>query len=405
MTAKESGYETSMIIPLVLFAAFMIMQANFLILPFWATYIAEDLTLSNREISIFLAVFSVAVAVSNLFWSRLLDRFNRKTVLLFGGFFVAAVFIITSIASNLNTLITSRILMAVVMPLMGASILPFVVDIYAPKDRPRIMGYVMSAGYVVNLALIPLVVLVSDHYSWRYVGFGLSAFTVMVFVIAFFNLPKPDTPQPKQAGSKPKLNIFSVDNRATLSNLLRKFVQTAGIFTIFAVYPTWLNSSAHDVSYSSVTVASIIFVSGVLGFLGSTVSGRMNDMLNKMTNRVEPLLIVSIFCAGFCFLIPLLGKGLPFYQYISYAPMFFFQSIAVVLLMNSLITSVDATQRGYINAMSNIVFQAGIAVGSFVGFWVFEKISITTVSILAGLLIAVSALNLIPLSKPENEEG
>ncbi len=396
MSNSDTPDTPGLIIPLVLFSAFMIMQANFLVLPSLAIYIAEDFALTNHQLSILLASFSVAVAFANFGWSRILDKYNRKSILLCGGFLVTGVFVVTAVVSGFTGLVFSRVLMAIVMPLIGASVLPFVADIYGPKDRPRIMGYVMAAGYVVNLALIPVVIIVSDLYSWRWVTFGLAAFTAIVFIAATFSLPKPETPQPKQAGSGPNFGLFHVKNRAVLSNLLQKFLQTAGIFTVFAVYPTWLSSGDHGASFSSATMATIFFVAGVLGFFGSIASGRMNELARKISARFEPLLFISLLSAAFCFVVPFLGKGSPVLQFISYAPMIFFQSVAVVLLMNSLITSVGPAQRGYINAMSNIVFQAGIAVGSFVGFWIFEQQSIILVFGVAGVLLVASALQLIP---------
>ncbi|MCV0427184.1 MAG: MFS transporter [Roseibium sp.] len=403
MSNSIQSNSLSMIVPLVLFSSFMIMQANFLVLPSLAIYISEEFSLSNHDVSIVLASFSIAVCVSNFCWSRVLDRFNRKKILLVGGFLVSGVFLLTSLVSGIHSLILSRLLMAVVMPMMGASILPFVADMYEPKDRPRIMGYVMSAGYVVSLALIPLVILVSDHYSWRLVVIGLAAFTLVTFATAYLGLPTPADPQPKQAESGHGVKVFSPENRTTLLMLIRKFLQTASIFAIFTVYPTWLHSGSHGGSFSSSTMALIFFVSGVLGFLGSMVSGRLNDLLSRIATRVESLMSVSGLCAAFCILVPIFGKGLPIYQFLTYAPMIFFQSISVVLLMNSLIASAPVMARGYINAMSNIVFQAGIAVGSYVGFWIFEQFSITAVFVVAGVLLVSSAIEGSPKTEAVHE--
>lgn len=390
------------LIPLILFSAFLIMQANFLVLPALAVYMAKDLSLSISDLSVLLAVFSVAVAASNLFWSRVLDRFNRKSALLVGGFMVACIFGAMALASSYEVLVASRIAMAVAMPLMGASILPFVADIYAPKDRPRIMGYVMSAGYVVSLVVIPVVVMVSDQYTWTYAVFGLSAFTVLVFAVASFSLPKPETPKPNKDGAKPKPNVFVVENRPILVNLLRKFLQTAGIFTIFAMYPTWLSSGADGDVFDSSTLAMIFFVSGVMGFAGSMVSGRINDLLHSLSTRLDSLMLTTFACVAFCIVIPVFGKGTALGQFVSYAPMIFFQSVAVVLLMNSLITSVAPTERGFINAMSNVAFQLGIAFGSFLGVWMLGMGAIFPIFIVASVFLIASALTVFG---PKPEKG
>ncbi len=383
----------SRLIPLVLFCAFMVMQANFLVMPSLAIFISDDLTLSNAQVSSFLAAFSIAVLLSNLVWSRVLDRFNRKSVLMIGGILVAAIFFLTAFMSTYQGLVFARVLMGVVMPMIGASVLPFIADIYAPQERPKIMGYVMSASYMVSLAVIPLVILASELTTWRMATVGIAAFTAGVAALAYAILPAPANTKPKAAKAGPGFNAFAPENRDTLSRLMGKFLQTAGIFTIFAVYPTWLASDASGGSFSSTTMALIFFVAGGCGFLGSIVSGRANAKAQNITDRVDPLMILSVVCALFCVLIPILGKSSAVLQHLSYAPMIFFQSIAVVLLMNALISPVPPTARGYINAMSNIVFQAGIAFGSFVGFLLHDHVSMHAAGLVAGVLIAASALS------------
>lgn len=381
------------LIPLVLFCAFMVMQANFLVLPSLAIFISDGLTLSNAQVSSFLAAFSLVVLLSNIGWSRVLDRFNRKSVLLIGSILVAGIFFLTALTSNYEGLLVSRILMGLVMPMIGASVLPFIADIYAPQERPKIMGYVMSASYMVSLAIIPLVIMVSEFTSWRFATIGIAAFTAGVAVLAYFILPRTENAIPKAAKAGPGFSALAPENRETLSRLIGKFLQTAGIFTLFAVYPTWLSSDASGGSFSSATMALIFLVAGACGFLGSLASGCVNARFQKVTDRLDPLMILSVICALLCFLIPIFGKGAVLLQHLSYAPMVFFQSIAVVLLMNTLISPVPPTARGYINAMSNIVFQAGIAFGSFAGFLLHDRVSMLAVSLVAGVLIAASALS------------
>ncbi|SMX51194.1 MFS transporter [Actibacterium lipolyticum] len=403
MSDPNTAPAPNRMIPLVLFSAFMVMQANFLVLPSLAIFISDDLALSNAQISSFLATFSIVVLLSNLGWSRVLDRFNRKSVLFTGSVLVAAIFFLTAFMSNYEGLLFARVLMGLVMPMIGASVLPFIADIYAPQERPKIMGYVMSASYMVSLAVIPLVIMASELTSWRFAAIGIAAFTAGVAAFAYFILPRPEGAKPKAAKAGPGFNAFAPENRDTLSRLIGKFLQTAGIFTLFAVYPTWLASDASGGSFSSATMALIFFVAGGCGFLGSIASGRANAQVQKITDRLDPLMILSVICALFCLLVPIFGKSAVVLQHLSYAPMIFFQSIAVVLLMNTLISPVPATARGYINAMSNIVFQAGIAFGSFVGFLLHDHVSMLAVGLVAGVLIAASALSFFSSGRAREE--
>lgn len=389
-------------IPLVLFSAFMIMQANFLILPSLAVFIAEEISLTGNQISLLLSTFSIAVVISNFFWSRVLDRFNRKTILMIGAVSVALVFLATSFVTSFNSLVLSRVVMAIAMPMLGASILPYIADVYEAKDRVKITGYVMSSGYFISLIVIPLVLVVSDLASWRLVTAGVALIALLTFVGVNMYLPRPPDAKPSGATKAKAVDVFKPENRDMLVNLVRKFLQTAGMFFVFAVYPSWLNSSAHDTGYSSFAIASIFFASGVLGFVGSTTSGKVKEFLGQRNLKADALTVVSVSCAVFCVLIAVFGKGLPFLQYLSYVPMIFFQSIAVVLLMNALISSAPVDRRGYVNAMSNIMFQAGIAFGSFFGFLLYSQVSVALVFVLAGVFFVASAVVVLP--GPPKEE-
>ena len=169
-------------------------------LPTLTTVFATDEAAVQRTLSVFL----VGVAVSQLLYGPLSDRFGRRPVLM-GGI---AIYVVASIgcalAGSVESLIVWRFFQALGAccgPVVGRAVIR---DVYGREQAARILAYVGMAMAIAP-AVGPIVGgVLTEAFGWRsnfwvLTGFGIGTLAAVVLLLAETNrLPDPDALRPAQ---------------------------------------------------------------------------------------------------------------------------------------------------------------------------------------------------------------
>ncbi|WP_026236070.1 multidrug effflux MFS transporter [Echinicola pacifica] len=153
-----------------------------------------DTTIANVQLS--LTSYLVGIAVGQLFYGPLLDRYGRKKPLYVG----LVIYIIASLGCAMSTSVENLILMRFLQAIGGCAGMvaaqAMVRDIFPVTKTAQAMAMLMLV-----IAISPMIAptvggYVTAHYDWHMVFTILASITALILIASFFYLPdgaQPDT--------------------------------------------------------------------------------------------------------------------------------------------------------------------------------------------------------------------
>ncbi|HZH10753.1 MAG TPA: multidrug effflux MFS transporter [Microvirga sp.] len=260
--------------------------------------IARELRVDVSAVQMSLMSFFVAVAVCQLAYGPLSDRFGRKPPL-YGGL---ALFILGSIgcsfAPNVETLIAFRFLQGVGS--CAAMVIPRAIirDLHTGHEAARLMATTMLV-FSVSPILAPLAgSTLAEFFSWRFIFWAIAAIGFGGMAVLFFLLPET---RPEEAGQRGIGQAF-----ATYKSLLkdRHFLGIAftGGFSQASFFAYLAGSSVIFIEHYGLSPShySLIFASNAIAFIGSA---QFNSILMR---RFGAERLVRTAISGFVALVSLL---------------------------------------------------------------------------------------------------
>ena len=152
--------------------------------------IAKALGASVSKVSLSLSSYFIGVAIGQLFYGPLLDRFGRKPPLYAG----LGVYILASIgclmSRSIEALIVFRLVQALGGCVAGVASMSMVRDVFSTKESAKVLSLL-----VLILGASPLLAptiggYVSSHFGWASVFIALSAGATLLLLTAIYLLPE-----------------------------------------------------------------------------------------------------------------------------------------------------------------------------------------------------------------------
>ena len=256
--------------------------------------LAHEFSVSGTTVSLTVSSYFVGMAVGQLFYGPLLDRFGRKIPLLWG----LGVFFVTSLgcawAGDVNQLIVIRFIQALGGSAAGVASLAMVHDFFPVRDGAKILSRLILFIAVSPMLAPSLGGLVMQWVGWRSVFGILAAVAAITFVLIKFWLPEGHQPD-RSVSLKPwpilreYLAILKHPRFSTYA--LAGAFSFAGLFTYVAGSPVIFMDgfSLSPKAYSG------IFALLSVGFIGGSQVNVL--LLRKYTSRqiFSNALIVQVF--------------------------------------------------------------------------------------------------------------
>lgn len=129
--------------------------------------LVEELSTTDTLVNFTVAVFFITYAVALLFWGPLSEKYGRRAMLLSGISVYIAASVGCALAPSIELLILARIVQALgggASTVIGVAI---VKDLYAGRERERVMAMVMSLVTLGPLLAPILGGLLIKYFSWR----------------------------------------------------------------------------------------------------------------------------------------------------------------------------------------------------------------------------------------------
>ena len=150
---------------LVLVAIQFTHMVDFVIIMPLGKRLMEELTLSPEQFSQIVSAYAWSAGIASLLASLVMDRFDRKSVLLamYAGFGLSTLF--CGLAETYTWLLVSRTLAGAFGGTAAVALLTVIGDVFPPEKRGRATGAVISAFAVASILGLPAGLLLAERYG------------------------------------------------------------------------------------------------------------------------------------------------------------------------------------------------------------------------------------------------
>jgi len=251
--------------------------------------IAKALNTDIGQVDRSLSSFFIGLALGQLFYGPMMDRFGRKKPLYFG----LALYIVVSVgcfsATSINTLIILRFVQALGSCAAGVASMAMVRDIFPIKDNAKVFALL-----ILVLGASPMIAPTVGSYltaafGWQSVFIMLMSIAILILIAVIFYLPESYKPDPSFS-LKPLPIINNFISVIKVPQFYTYAITTSLAFAGLFAYVAGSPAVFMDYFHVSGKVYGWIFAFLSIAFVGSS---QLNNVLLKYF-RSERIVIVAL---------------------------------------------------------------------------------------------------------------
>lgn len=159
--------------------------------------IAQSFTTTTARISLSISSYFIGLAVGQLMYGPLLDRYGRKKPLYLGLLIFVAASIACMYASSVEALVAFRFVQAVGGCVAWVGAMTMVRDFFPVSESAKIFSLLILVIGLSPLLAPTLGGYMSTAMGWQWVFAFLAAFVLVILLAVFFFLPEPHGPDPE----------------------------------------------------------------------------------------------------------------------------------------------------------------------------------------------------------------
>jgi len=285
---------------LVLVAIQFTHMVDFVIIMPLGARLMSELDITPIEFGWIVSVYAIAAGVASFLGSLVMDRFDRRSVLLtmYGGFALST--LMCGLAPDYPWLIVARTLAGIFGGLAAVSIMAVIGDVFPSEKRGRVTGAITSSFAVASIVGLPIGLLLADLYGRGAPFVALAGFSVLVWVVAVFRLPQVRT-HLEHTRRNPFRELAAVVAEPNHQRAFAfTFFMVLGTFTVASFMAPYL---AAVNGWSEAELAKLYFAGGLCTLVGMAIVGRLADRF--------PRLMLFRVMAGMTILITIAITNLP----------------------------------------------------------------------------------------------
>lgn len=277
-TARISRSEWGLI--LLLMAIQFTHMVDFVIIMPLGGRLVDELSLSEQQFAHIVSAYAWAAGLASLAASFVMDRFDRKTVLLamYAGFTLSTLF--CGLAGGYELLLLSRTLAGAFGGTAAVALMSVIGDVFPPEKRGRASGAVMSSFAVASIAGLPAGLMLAEKFGRGAPFLALAGLSALVWVFVWAKLPSlrghltADRPN--------RLAEFGevVSNRTYLGAFAFSFFLVLGTFTVASFVGPYFSKLN---GWTEEQLWQLYLVAGICTLVGMTVVGRLSDKFPRLT--------------------------------------------------------------------------------------------------------------------------
>lgn len=264
---------------LVLVAIHFTHMVDFVIIMPLGKRLMDELAITPAQFGWVVSSYALAAGVASLFASFVMDRFDRKSVLLtmYAGFGVST--LLCGLAPNYQWLLVSRTLAGVFGGLAAVTIMAVIGDLFPSEKRGRATGAITAAFGVAVVVGIPLGVLLVKWFGRGAPFLALGGLSAAVWATAAVRLPRVRG-HLAHARSHPWAEFVAVVREPNHRWAFAfSFFMVLGTFTVASfVAPYFVATNG----WGEGELAVVYFASGAFTLLGMNVVGQLADRTSRL---------------------------------------------------------------------------------------------------------------------------
>ncbi|TAH84041.1 MFS transporter [Bacillus subtilis] len=340
--------------------------------------IADDLDIPVTTAGLTVSLYALGVTFGAPILTSLTSSMSRKTLLLWIMFIFIAGNTMAATASSIGILLAARVISAFshgVFMSIGSTIAADIV----PEDKRASAISIMFTGLTVaTVTGVPFGTFIGQQFGWRFAFMVIIAVGIIAFITNGILVPS-------KLRKGTKITMRDQLKLVTNSRLLLLFVITAlgygGTFVVF----TYLSPLLQEVTgFKAGTVAVILLGYGIAIAIGNMIGGKLSNR-NPIAALFYMFIVQAIVLFVLTFTAPYQAAGL--ITILCMGLLAFMNvpglQVYVVMLAERFVPSaVDVA-----SAMNIAAFNAGIALGSYLGGVITDSIGLIHTAWIGGLMV------------------
>ncbi|WP_439846604.1 MFS transporter [Bacillus subtilis] len=340
--------------------------------------IADDLHIPVTTAGLTVSLYALGVTFGAPILTSLTSSMSRKTLLLWIMFIFIAGNTMAATASSIGILLAARVISAFshgVFMSIGSTIAADIV----PEDKRASAISIMFTGLTVaTVTGVPFGTFIGQQFGWRFAFMVIIAVGIIAFITNGILVPS-------KLRKGTKTTMRDQLKLVTNSRLLLLFVITAlgygGTFVVF----TYLSPLLQEVTgFKAGTVAVILLGYGIAIAIGNMIGGKLSNR-NPIAALFYMFIVQAIVLFVLTFTAPYQAAGL--ITILCMGLLAFMNvpglQVYVVMLAERFVPSaVDVA-----SAMNIAAFNAGIALGSYLGGVITDSIGLIHTALIGGLMV------------------
>ena len=313
---------------------------DFMIMMPLGPQLMRELAISPQQFGALISSFALTAGIVGLAAAPVIDRFDRRKLLLFcyAGFALGT--LACGLAETAQSLLWARALCGAFGGVSGAALMAIVADIIPAERRAHGMGIIMTAFSAAAALGVPCGLKLAQWWKWEAPFLAVAALSVPVWIGIFRELP------PVRGHLKNGEKIRSghdflelLQNRNAWTGLCLMVAMVFGHFTIIPFLSPYLVGNVRLPEKN-------LFLIYLTGGLVTIVTG---PLIGKLADRHGKFRTYAVLVAGACIVIRLLSSAapMPLWQILVLAAFFFaFAGGRFVPGQATISMAVPATRRG-----------------------------------------------------------
>ena len=248
-----------------------------IIMPLGDSFMAE-LGINPQQFGYIVSAYGLSAALASLLGSFVVDRFDRKRVLVsvYAGFAVST--LLCGLADTFTHVLMARALAGMFGGLAASTIMAIIGDLIAPRLRGRATGIVMSAFAVASIAGLPAGLSLAVWLGRGAPFIALAGLSLAVLAMVQWRLPsvRGHMEAERKNSFVEFWGIVTTPNYWTA--FLFTFTMVLGTFTMIPFIGPYMTS---NVGRAESDLPIIYFFAGLCTLVSMNIFGRIADRVNR----------------------------------------------------------------------------------------------------------------------------
>lgn len=338
---------------------------DFMVMMPLAPQLMRELNLGAGQFSALVAAYSIAAGVVGLLSAPFIDRFDRRTLLLFAyaGFTIAT--LLCGLATNAHTLLMARALGGAFGGVSGSLCLAVVSDIVPPERRAAGIGIVMTAFAVAAAIGVPVGLQLAQHFGWRSPFVFLAVFAAVVWCVVFRIVPPVRGHLQSGVNKGQAFKELLRDANAGRAIVFMGFM----VLGHFSVIPLLSPHLVGDLALPEKYLSAVYLIGGVASVLTAPRVGRIADKHGRQRVFTYMVLVASVIVLAIANAGPL-----PVWVTLTLGGLFFIFASGRFVPGQAIVTlAVPSSRRGAFLSLTSCARDLASGISSTVGGWIVVK--------------------------------